>query len=320
MNKCIKYIKAKYHKYKNFIKYLRSPREYYGDIQICGWGAKFLPRFIEDRMGIKLPKGKAASFNTYSLPTVLYYHRAPVKLFYTQENTHVDESYWQQFENVWLKEPSLSLTCGFDYAEHPKYIRVPYWIEHVFGPMATKQDVVDFVANHDIPSDAALRTNDCAFICKKDYFGDRAVMSDLVAQIMPMSYPSDFRHNDDDMRGKFGDDKIVYLRHFKFNLCPENSNNRGYVTEKVFEAIKAGCVPIYWGNEGYPEPDILNPDAIVYLDKDNPDEGLALLQKLYEDPKAYKEFASQPRFMPGAEEKIYGYYERLENKLKEILS
>ena len=144
-------------------------------------------------------------------------------------------------------------------------------------------------------------------------------MADLVAQIMPMSYPSDFRHNDDDMRGKFCDDKIAYLKQFKFNLCPENSNNRGYVTEKIFEAIKAGCVPIYWGNEGYPEPDILNPKAIVYLDKDNPEEGLTLLRKLNADQKAYDEFASQPRFLPGAADKIYAYYERLEEKLKVVL-
>ena len=172
---------------------------------------------------------------------------------------------------------------------------------------------------YNISKDSSTRVKDCAFICKKDYFGDRAQMADLVAQVIPLNYPSDFRHNDDDMRGRFGDDKIAYLRQFRFNLCPENSNNRGYVTEKVFEAIKAGCVPIYWGNEGYPEPDILNPKAIVYLDKDKPEEGLTLLRKLYDDPKAYAEFAAQPRFLPGASDKIYAYYERLEAKLREVL-
>ncbi len=307
-------------KIKKILLYLIREKEYYNNIQICGWGAMFLPRFVTDRMGIKCKQGKIASFNTYSLPTILHYHRAPVKLFYTQENTRVQGSYWQQFENVWLKEPSLTLTCGFDYAEHQKYLRIPYWIEHVYGPMATKQDIIDFVEKHNVCSDSVSRTKECAFICKKDYFGDRAIMADFVAKIMPVSYPSDFRHNDDDMRGKFGDDKIAYLRQFKFNLCPENSNNKGYVTEKIFEAVKAGCVPIYWGNEGYPEPDILNPKAIVYLDKENPDEGLALLRKLCEDPKAYAEFISQPRFLPGAADKIYAYYERLEEKLKEILA
>lgn len=312
-------MKTIYKKYKRILKYLIRSKEYYKNIEVCGQYADFMARIVTDRLGMSFPKGKVACFNTYSIPTILHYHPAPIKLFWTQENTHVEGSGWNEFENVWVKEPSLSLTLGFDYAEHPKYMRFPYWIEHMFGPTATKEDIERFVNDHNI-SDPTKRQKDCAFICKKDYFGDRAQMADLVAQIMPMSYPSDFRHNDDDMRGKYEDDKIAYLRQFRFNLCPENSNNRGYVTEKIFEAIKAGCVPIYWGNEGYPEPGILNPKAIVYLDKDKPKEGLALLKKLYEDPKAYAAFAAQPRFLPGAAEKIYGYYERMEEKLKEILS
>ena len=304
---------------KRVVKYLLSPKEYYHNIELCGRYTAFMAKFITDRMHIACKRGQVACFNTYSIPAVLHYHRAPVKLFWTQENTHVQWSYWQQFENVWQKEPSLTFTCGFDYCEHPKYMRCPYWLEHIFGPMATQRDIADFVKAHNV-TDPSGRTKDCAFICKSDYFGDRAQMADWVEQIMPINYPSDFRHNDDDMRGKFGDDKIAYLRQFKFNLCPENSNYRGYVTEKIFEAIKAGCVPIYWGNEGYPEPDILNPKAIVYLDKDNPTKGLKLLHKLYNNPKTYTEFASQPRFLPGAEQKIYAYYERLEKKLEKMLS
>lgn len=304
--------------FKRIFKYLLQPKEYYNGIEICGMYANFIARFIMDRMHITCKRGGAACFNTYSVPTILHYHPAPIKLFWTQENTHVQGSGWQQFEYVWEKEPSLSLTLGFDYTEHPKYMRFPYWLSRIFGPLATKESIHEFVTQHNI-SDVSHREKDCAFVCKQDYFGDRAQMADLVEQIMPMSYPSDFRHNDDDMRGKFKDDKIAYLRQFRFNLCPENSNNRGYVTEKVFEAIKAGCVPIYWGNEGYPEPDILNPNAIIYLDKDNPAEGLALLKRLYEDPKAYAEFVAQPRFLLGAEEKIYAYYERMEEKLRDVL-
>ena len=304
---------------KKVIKYILKPKVYYHNIEICGQYADFMGRMVVDRLQMSYPKGKIACFNTYSVPSILHFHPAAIKFFWTQENTHVPYSLWQHFENVWEKEPSLSLTLGFDYAEHPKYLRFPYWLEHMFAPDVTKEQISAFILEHNYSVDNANRTKDCAFVCKKDYFGDRAQMADLVAQIMPMSYPSDFRHNDDDLRGKFKDDKIAYLRQFRFNLCPENTNNRGYVTEKIFEAIKAGCVPIYLGNEGYPEPDILNSKAIVYLDKDKPEEGLALLKKLYENPKAYAEFASQPRFLPGAWDKIYAFYERLDKKMKEVL-
>lgn len=304
---------------KRIVKYIIRQKVYYKNIQVCGMHAEYTARLVADRLGLDCQKGRVACFNTYSTRTVLHYHRAPIKLFFTQENTHAPESRWQWFKNVWQNEPSLSLTLGFDYTKHPKYLRFPYWLSYIFIPEITKEQIISFVEEYNISKDNVRRTKDCAFVCKKDYYGDRAQMADLVAQVMQMSYPSDFRHNDDDMRGKFNDDKIAYLRQFKFNLCPENSNNKGYVTEKIFEAIKAGCVPIYWGNEGYPEPDILNPKAIVYLDKDKPEEGLALLSQLYVDPKAYEEFAGQPRFLPGAAEKIYAYYERLEDKLRDVL-
>ena len=168
------------HKCKKVVKYLISPKEYYKGIQICGWGANFFPQFVADRMKFPPSYGRMASFNTYSVLTILHYHCAPIKLFFTQENTHVQGSTWQQFENIWQKEPSLSLTCGFDYAEHPKYLRFPYWLEHVFGPMATRESITEFVKNHNY-SDSTNRGKKCAFICKKDYFGDRAIMADMVA-------------------------------------------------------------------------------------------------------------------------------------------
>lgn len=42
-------------------------------------------------------------------------------------------------------------------------------------------------------------------------------------------------------------DKIGTIRGYKFNLCPENNRMEGYVTEKVIDAIVAGCIPIYYG-------------------------------------------------------------------------
>ena len=305
---------------KKLIKYLISPNKYIHGIEVCGNNNEFLVQFIADRMHVECKKGDLACFSIYGpIPATIRMNRAKRKIFYTIENTHVPQSCWQPLEDIHLKIPSLSLSLGFDYYDHPRYLRLPFWIERPFGALATREDIVSFIEKHNY-SDSANRDKSCAFVCRKDYFGDRAEIADLVAQVMPMSYPSDFRHNDDDMREKYNNDKIAYLRQFRFNLCPENTNNKGYVTEKIFEAIKAGCVPIYWGNEGYPEPDILNPKAIVYLDKEHPAEGLALLKKLYEDPKAYAEFVAQPRFLPNAADNIYAYYERLENKIREILS
>lgn len=43
-------------------------------------------------------------------------------------------------------------------------------------------------------------------------------------------------------------DKSAVLQKFKFSLCFENiKNTPGYVTEKIFDCMAAGCVPVYWG-------------------------------------------------------------------------
>lgn len=48
--------------------------------------------------------------------------------------------------------------------------------------------------------------------------------------------------------GGFFEAKMEFLKHYKFNLCFENGTSPGYVTEKLFDSFKAGCIPIYWGD------------------------------------------------------------------------
>lgn len=42
--------------------------------------------------------------------------------------------------------------------------------------------------------------------------------------------------------------KLDILNWYKFCICYENMRDvNGYITEKIFDAFKAGCVPVYWG-------------------------------------------------------------------------
>jgi hypothetical protein len=42
--------------------------------------------------------------------------------------------------------------------------------------------------------------------------------------------------------------KAAFLKGANFNLCPENSNSDYYVTEKIWDCIRGGCLPIYYSN------------------------------------------------------------------------
>lgn len=37
------------------------------------------------------------------------------------------------------------------------------------------------------------------------------------------------------------------LSHYKFCICYENSRETGYVSEKIFDCFRAGCIPVYYG-------------------------------------------------------------------------
>ena len=55
--------------------------------------------------------------------------------------------------------------------------------------------------------------------------------------------------------------KQEYLKRFIFNICPENTVEEGYTTEKIFQCIEAGCIPIYNGIRPV-EKGILNQERI----------------------------------------------------------
>lgn len=63
-------------------------------------------------------------------------------------------------------------------------------------------------------------------------------------------------------RSARADTKIDTLRRYKFCVAVENSESPHYVSEKVYDAFVAGCVPVYFG-----APNVLDyvpyPDAII---------------------------------------------------------
>ena len=72
---------------------------------------------------------------------------------------------------------------------------------------------------------------------------------------MRQSYPS-YRGA---VKNKWG-----VMPYYRFSLCYENVHGEpGYVTEKIFDSLRCGCVPIYWG-----APNILDyVDAEAFIDR-----------------------------------------------------
>lgn len=79
------------------------------------------------------------------------------------------------------------------------------------------------------------------------------------------------------------------LPKYRFSICYENIHDEpGWVTEKIFDSMRAGCVPIYWGAPNI--SDYVDPDAFI-------------------DRRKFKSNAELETFLLGITEKEYLIYQ-----------
>ncbi|MUU68109.1 fucosyltransferase, partial [Helicobacter pylori] len=80
--------------------------------------------------------------------------------------------------------------------------------------------------------------------------------------------------------------KNEFLSQYKFNLCFENSQGYGYVTEKILDAYFSHTIPIYWGSPSVAKD--FNPKSFVNVhDFKNFDEAIDHIRYLHTHPNAY---------------------------------
>lgn len=242
-----------------------------------------------------------------------------VNIFYTGENvssTSISNAH-RAYGDHMLSCVDISL--GFDdYINDPKYFRFPLWLMYVFSPDSTYEDVKKKVEEINTrESNIQNRYIDCSIISRHDSNGIRTRVCDSLSDFFSIKYEGRWRNNSNLLRDKYNDNKVDYLSHVKFNICPENSNYPGYVTEKIFEAFLARTVPIYWGGGMSPEKDILNQEAFIYWDDSN--DCYEKINRLHCNKKEYIDFISQPVFKDGADERIWDYFQGLKERIEFVL-
>ncbi|WQY11757.1 fucosyltransferase [Helicobacter pylori] len=80
--------------------------------------------------------------------------------------------------------------------------------------------------------------------------------------------------------------KSEFLSQYKFNLCFENSQGYGYVTEKIIDAYFSHTIPIYWGSPSVAKD--FNPKSFVNVcDFKDFDEAIDYVRYLHTHKNAY---------------------------------
>lgn len=237
------------------------------------------------------------------------------KVFFTGENL----SNYPAWQDHALREVDLAL--GFAQLEADNYLRFPLWVLDIFDPMADLSSIQARLTALDAASkNASQRQGFAALIARHDNNGIRGQIADLLAGLGQVDYPGAFRNNVATPLGPGYPCKLAVLKQYRFNICPENANAPSYVTEKVWHAIEAGCIPVYWGADYQPEHRILNPEAILFFQPDQPRLLQVQMEQLLHSPEELRRFTQQTRFQPEAVKDILGYYLRLEAALLRLLA
>ena len=261
-----------------------------------------------------------------------------IKVFYTGENVEPRVRYnclnervekaagWESRMEAYRDYAisSMDLSIGFGFHQMDKYLRLPFWVLRYFEPTDTVSDIQNRLDKIEMQAgtnaSSSIRKG-AAIIASHDFFGTRANIADTLSDVISIEYGGKWRNSSDDLWNKCNNDKGKYLTNFRFNICPENMDAPGYVTEKIFDAYSSGTIPIYHGDLGHPEISILNPESYISwnYDDDNED-NINTIIKLEQDNDFYREFLKQNKFKNGAAEYIFDtYIEPLHNAFDLLL-
>ena len=272
-------------------------------------------KFIESKHLLADDK-MIAIFSVFGDRKLIRQVKADVKIFYSAEN--LKRINFAQYADHALSERCIDLAMGYEVFEDPRYVRFPLWMDYMFPADSTEEQIRAKCKELRYPQMQPNRKF-CCMVASNSADGLRDEMFNAISQIAHVDSAGKYLHNDDSLVTEFADNKQVYLKSYLLNICPENTAAYGYTTEKIFEAISCGCIPIYWGAE-LADKAVINVDAIIFWDRqNNGKEALKKIAELYANPKLLEDFIKQPRLMPTAEEYILDTFASIETKLRAII-
>lgn len=116
------------------------------------------------------------------------------------------------------------------------------------------------------------------------------------------------------------DDYLQILGNYRFCICFENHSQPHYLTEKLYNAMKSGVVPVYWGDPNCVK--LFNPESFIYIpthsDKDKQqkefEKAIDRIMFLEDNPEEYIKMLNTNRILNVGKENYR--VEKVLNKLK----
>lgn len=275
------------------------------------WFVKFLRHNFPDN------KEKINFFGPLGFPFFICNKFEGKKIFYTAEDVeHKFTKLNLYYGDYRLKYVDFAM--GFGEHDGEKYLRFPYWIVTTFNPCSTEDDIIRRIK--EINSSKYDKFDECVLINKHDKKGTRNMIYRDIKQVLNVKLAGAWKNNTDELWTKYNNDKMLYLKRFKFNICPENDNTQYYVTEKLFDAFICGCIPLYYGSFNNPEPGLINRDSVIFWNADgNNDKNIKLIAELNTNINLYNEFLKQVKLTDEATEYVIDRFYRLKDHMRRLI-
>jgi hypothetical protein len=191
------------------------------------------------------------------------------------------------FENRGWGFAECDFAITSDLIQHPDHYRFPFYAVHMEDPFVQPE----------VNSRRCLESKQgFASVVVSNPTGDtRNRFQDRLNEHREVASGGRFRNN----VGQPIANKLEFISRYKFNLAFENSKYPGYTTEKLYEALQADTIPIYWGSETVGTD--FNPKRIVnYSDFPSEEAMVRRIIELDQDDDAYCEVLEEPWFPGGA--------------------
>lgn len=148
-------------------------------------------------------------------------------------------------ENYRPRWTNTDFSIGYDYVDDSRYLRLPLPVVFAYA------DVVDGFAAP--PRKDWAERSFCNFVYFRPGTRMRRALFNELAGYRPVTSPGRFLNNASapgihDPSVHWRHSKIPYQAGFRFTIAAENGAFPGYTSEKLYDALIAGTIPIYWGD------------------------------------------------------------------------
>ncbi len=161
-------------------------------------------------------------------------------------------------------------------------------------PLYAYFDSVDAAAGERKPDPHFAQRAFCNFLYSNPGPRERVQFYDVLNSALRVDSGGRVRNN----LGMRIDDKMKFLANYRFSIAFENGAHAGYITEKIFQPLLCGSIPIYWGASDIEEE--FNAKSFVNAARYTSLEGLRdAVLSLNADEAACRRMIAEPIFPEG---------------------